>query len=187
MAVESLSALADECYIGDLSTEEQIAKQAIADYSWVKENVIYRCSYWGVPEETLVRKSGACGIKAELLGELLELHGIQVRYVEGRPIPPILPAARITPLNVHFWVEAKIGNKWLALDPAPDSGITLLLGETLPGTHLVKPRYIARWNKIPDWYKRVYNHPLVWPLRLASNMKLTYHRTRRNHHDVLSL
>jgi len=180
MIVESLSALAEACYIGDLSTTEQLAKQAIADYNWVKENILYRCSYWSVPEETLVRRSGNCGIKAELLGELLELHGISVRYVEGRPMPPILPAARIAALNVHFWVEARIGSKWLVLDPSPDSGIALLLGDTTPGTHLTKPKYVGRWNKIPDWYRKVYNHPLVSPFRLASNMKLAYYRRRQD-------
>ena len=185
--VESLAALAEACYIGDLATAEQLAQQAVADYNWVKENILYRCSHWGVPEETLVRRSGNCGIKAELLGELLELHGIPVRYVEGRPMPPILPAARIGPLNVHFWVEAQIGNKWLVLDPSPDSGIASLLGDTRPGTHLTKPKYVARWNKIPDWYRKFYNHPLIGPFRLASNLKLAYCRSRRDSQDVPSL
>jgi len=46
-----------------------------------------------------------------------------VRYVEGRPLPTIVPLTRIPTLNVHLWVEARIGNKWLTLDPMPDSGV----------------------------------------------------------------
>jgi len=173
---ESLSSLASALYSGEHSTVEDQVEQAISDYNWVKANIRYHLSTWGVPEQTLVLMSGACGAKAELLGEILELHGISVRYVEGRPLPIIVPLARIPVLNVHFWVEAKIGDKWLILDPTPDNDLTHLLGETSPGTHLINPKYIGRWNKIPDHYKKCFNHPLLMPLRYMSNLKLAYYR-----------
>lgn len=180
MYADSLSSLAQELYLGEYGNYEDQAKQAIADYNWVKENIIYRFSNWGVPEQTLIQMSGTCGAKAELLGEILELHAISVRYVEGRPLPIIVPLTRVPTLNVHFWVEARIGNKWLALDPAPDSGLVHLLGETSPGTHLINPRYVGRWNKIPDYYRNCFNHPLLVPLRCISNLKLAYYRRQSN-------
>jgi len=179
MRPDSLSVLAQELYLGEWESDEAQAKQAITDYNWVKENILYRFSNWGVPEQTLLQMSGACGAKTELLGELLELHGINVRYVEGRPLPKILPIARIATLDVHFWIEARIGGKWLTLDPTPDSGIEHFLGETSPGTHLIEPRYVGRWNKIPHWYKRCLNHPLIIPVRYISNIKLAYYRRQR--------
>jgi transglutaminase-like putative cysteine protease len=175
----SLSSLAQQLYIGEYKSDEDIAKQAIVDYSWIKEKILYRFSNWGVPEQTLLQTCGACGAKAELLGELLELHGIKVRYVEGRPLPIIVPLSRISALNCHFWVEAEIGNKWLILDPTPDSGSEHFLGRTEPGKHLINPQYIGRWNRIPNWYAKCFNHPLVRPLRYASNLKLSYLRRRR--------
>jgi transglutaminase-like putative cysteine protease len=176
MNPNSLASLAQELYVGEYNSDEDVAKQVIADYSWVKEHILYRFANWGVPEQTLLQTSGACGAKAELLGELIELHGIKVRYVEGRPLPMIVPLSRIPALNCHFWVEARIGNKWLTLDPTPDSGIEHFLGKTTPGTHLINPEYIGRWNKIPNWYARCFNHPLIRPLRYASNLKLAYCR-----------
>jgi transglutaminase-like putative cysteine protease len=175
----SLSALAQELHTGEYKSDEDVAKQAIADYNWVKNNILYRLSNWGAPKQTLLQTSGACGAKAELLGELLELHGIKVRYVEGRPLPIICPLARIPALNFHFWLEAKIGNKWLTLDPTPDSESEHFLGRTEPGKHLINPQYIGRWNRIPNWYAKCFNHPLVRPLRYASNLKLSYLRRRR--------
>lgn len=179
MTIESISDLARECYLGDDFTEPGQAQQAIADYNWVKEHVLYRCSHWGVPGETLVRKSGNCGAKAELLGELLELHGMKVRYVEGRPLSAILPMTKLALFNVHFWVEVKIGSKWLTLDPTPDRGITHFLGDAEPGHYLGTPSNTARWDRLPSWFKKAYNHPLAYPLRWATNIKLAHQRRRR--------
>jgi transglutaminase-like putative cysteine protease len=179
VTIESLSDLARECYLRDDLTEHGQAQQAIADYNWVKENILYRCSHWGVPGETLIRKSGNCGAKAELLGELLELHGMQVRYVEGRPLSPILPIAKPAIFSVHFWVEVSIGGKWLTLDPSPDSGIAHFLGDTEPGYHLSNPTYTARWNRLPSWFNKAYNHPLTHPLRWATNIKLGHQRRQQ--------
>lgn len=176
MDTDSLSSLSQGLFLGEYRNSEDQVKQAIADYDWVKENIVYRFANWGVPEQTLRQMSGSCGAKAELLGEILELHGISVRYVEGRPSPVIVPLDRIPILNVHFWVEARINDQWLTLDPAPDSGLVHLLGETDPGTHLTTPRYLGRWNKIPDHYRRYFNHPLLMPLRFVSNLKLGYYR-----------
>ena len=69
MTIESICDLARECYLGDAFTDKGQAQQAIADYNWVKEHILYRCSPWRVPGEALVRKSGNCGAKAELLGD----------------------------------------------------------------------------------------------------------------------
>jgi transglutaminase-like putative cysteine protease len=179
---DSLSALAKELYLGEYSSDEDQAKQAIVDYEWVKSNIAYRLSNWGVPGQTLIQMSGACGAKSELLGEILELHGISARYVEGRPLPVFVPLARVPTLNSHFWVEARIGNNWLTLDPTPDSGLVHLLGDTSPGTHLINPRYLGRWNNIPDYYKSCFNHPLLMPIRYISNLKLAYYRRQRNPH-----
>lgn len=179
MTIESISDLARECYLSDDFTEHRQAQQAITDYNWVKENILYCCPRWGVPGETLVRKSGHCGAKAELLGELLELHGMEVRYVEGRPLSGNLPIARIALFQVHFWLEVKIGEKWITLDPTPDRGITHFMDDTEPGYHLGNPTYIARWNRLPSWFKKAYNHPLIFPLRWATNIKLDLQRRRR--------
>jgi hypothetical protein len=164
MYTNSLSSLAQKLYLGEYGNSEDQVKQAIADYDWVKENILYRFSNWGVPEQTLNQMCGACGAKVELLGELLDLHGISVRYVEARPLPIIVPLARIPILNVHFWVEAH------------------LLGESSPGTHLTNPRYVGRWNKIPDYYRKCFNHPLLIPLRYVSNLKLAYYRRQSKYH-----
>ena len=176
---DSLSSLAKELYIGEYNNYDDQAKQAVVDYEWVKNNILYRLSYWGVPGQTLVEMSGACGAKSELLGELLELHGISTQYMEGRPLFNFVPLARVPTLNSHFWVEARIGKDWLTLDPTPDSGLVHLLGDTSPGTHLIDPKYIGRWNKIPDYYKKCFNHPLLIPVRYVSNLKLAYYRRQR--------
>ena len=179
MTIESLFDLARECYLGGDFTESGQTKQAIADYNWVKEQLLYRCSHWGVPGETLIKQPGNCGAKAELLGKLLELHGMKVRYVEGRPLSPILPIAKLALFSVHFCVEVKIGNKWLTLDPTPDSGIAHFLGDTEPCCRLGNASYVARWNRLPSWFKKAYNHPLACPLRWATNIKLAQQRRLR--------
>ncbi|MDD5509811.1 MAG: transglutaminase domain-containing protein [Dehalococcoidales bacterium] len=176
---DSLSSLAKELYIGEYNNYDDQAKQAVVDYEWVKDNVLYRFSYWGVPGQTLFEMSGASGAKSELLGELLELHGISAQYMEGRPLPNLVPLTRVPTLNSHFWVEARIGKDWLTLDPTPDSGLVHLLGDTSPGTHLIDPKYIGRWNKIPDYYRKCFNHPLLIPARYISNLKLAYYRRQR--------
>lgn len=104
---------------------------------------------------------------------LLRDLGLKARYVEGRntKLRP-LPIMRLPPMDVHFWVEARIGDKWLCLDPTPDSGIIPLWGDTEPGTYLGNPEYIARWDELPAWYKDGYNMFLLWPLRFLSNVEL---------------
>ena len=79
---------------------------------------------------------------------------------------------RLAVFDVHFWVEARLGNKWLTLDTAPDSGITHFLGDTKPGTHLTNPEYITRWDELPPWYKDGYNMLLFSPLRVLTNIPL---------------
>jgi transglutaminase-like putative cysteine protease len=149
---------------------------AVAEYRWVKENIRYALSSWGDTVLTLTRRRGQCGIKAELLVARLRERGIEARYVEGRPTAGELPMTRLEPFSVHFWVEAWVDGGWLSLDPAPDSGIVSLLGDTQPGSHLGNPEYITRWQEIPAWYKRLYNHPIFAPLRWLSNLKIAYHR-----------
>jgi len=156
-------------------------EEAVSDYLWVKENIRYTFSHWGDAAHTLARRSGHCGIKAELLVSMLRARDIEARYVEGRPSEGNLPILKIVPFSVHFWVEAKVDGEWLPLDPTPDRGIVCLLGDTEPGTHLEQPEYITRWDELPLWYKEGYNHPLVAPLRWISNIKLTYHRKTDNY------
>ena len=151
-------------------------EEAVAEYRWVKENIRYAFSYWGDTEYTLAKRSGHCGMKAELLVSRLRERGIEARYVEGRPSTGNLPMVKVAPFNVHFWVEARGDGRWLTLDPTPDGGIVGFSGDTEPGSHLVRPDYITRWDEIPLWYKESYNHPLVAPLRWVSNIKLAYHR-----------
>jgi len=156
-------------------------EEAVSEYLWVKENIKYYFPHWGDATRTLAERRGHCGMKAELLVSRLRAHGFEVRYVEGRPSEGNLPIVKIVPFSVHFWVEAKIDGKWLALDPTPDSSILSLSGDTEPGTHLGHPSYITRWDEIPLWYKKGYNHPMMAPLRWISNLKLAYHRKRGNH------
>lgn len=152
-------------------------EEAVAEYSWVKENIRYALSHWGDTARTLAQRQGHCGIKAELLVSRLKARGIEARCVEGRPMDGnLLPIMKLAPFSVHFWVEARVDGGWLSLDPTPDSGIVCLCGDTQPGSHLGNPEYITRWHEIPLWYKRLYNHPIFAPLRWLSNLKIAYHR-----------
>jgi len=160
----------------NIGSEVTQYEQAVADYEWVKENIKYRCSYWGSVEETLASGTGHCGAKCEVLVSMLKSNDIEARYVEGRPADGTLPITWMIFSDVHFWVEAKVDGKWLTLDPTPDSGIVCLLGDTEPGTHLGSPEYITGWDELPPWYKEGYNHPLMLPPRWLSNIKLTYYR-----------
>lgn len=150
-------------------------EEAISEYLWVKENIKYYFPCWGNTASTLADRRGHCGMKSELLVSRLRSRGFEARYVEGRPSEGNLPILKIVPFNVHFWVEAKVDGKWLALDPTPDSSILSISGDTEPGTHLGHPTYITRWDEIPLWYKQGYNHPMMSPLRWISNLKLAYH------------
>lgn len=158
------------------SEETSEYEQTVADYEWVKENIKYRCSHWGDVEDTLEQGTGHCGAKTELLVHLLRTHGMEARYVEGRPTSHKLPITKLIFSDVHFWVEAKVDGEWLTLDPTPDSGIICLLGDTEPGTHLNEPIYITRWDELPPWYKEGYNSLLMAPFRWATNVKLAYYR-----------
>lgn len=149
---------------------------AVAEYLWVKESIKYAFPYWGDVTRTLTSRQGHCGIKAELLVSRLRARGTEARYVEGRPSAGNLPILKLAPFSVHFWVEARVNGRWLTLDPTPDSGIVCLSGDTEPGSYLGRPEYITRWDEIPLWYKRLYNHPLFAPLRWISNLKLAYYR-----------
>jgi hypothetical protein len=151
-------------------------EEAVAEYSWVKENIRYAFSHWGDTTHTLARRQGQCGIKAELLVSRLRARGIEARYVEGRPMVGDLPMMKLAPFSVHFWVEARVDGGWLSLDTTPDIGIVCFCGDTQPGSYLGHPEYITRWHEIPLWYKRLYNHPLFAPLRWLSNLKIAYHR-----------
>ena len=83
---------------------------------------------------------------------------------------------KLAPFSVHYWVEAKVDNKWLTLDPSPDSNIVCFSGDTAPGNHLGSTQYIVRWEEIPPWFKELYNYPIFAPVRWLSNIKLAYHR-----------
>lgn len=168
--------------------------KAVKAYYFVKENIKYAMPpHWGSPEQTLEGKKGHCGMKSEVLVAMLRERGIKARYVEGRQtglrntwMMRILLVLGFVIFDAHIWVEAFIGNKWLALDTAPDSGIAHCLGDTRPGTHLGDPKQIARWNEIPVWYKDGYNMKLFSPLRFASNVELTVRRfiSKRGHPNV---
>ena len=161
------------CYTVSETTQYE---QAVADYEWVKENIKYRCSYWGTPQDTLEQGSGHCSAKAELLVDLLTSHGIKARYVEGRPSSGKLFITKLIFSDVHIWVEACVNGEWLTLDPTPDSGIVCLLGDTEPGTHLNEPTYITRWDELPPWYKEGYNSFPMAPFRFLTNVQLAYYR-----------
>ena len=133
-------------------------EEAVAAYNFVKKTVRYGFPRWVDPETTMNTRKGHCAAQSELLVWLLRKRGIEARYVEGRnPSLRPLPAMRLKMMNVHFWVEAKIGNEWLCLDPSPDSGALRLWGDTKPGTHLGDPEYVTRLNELPPWYRDAYN------------------------------
>ena len=152
--------------------ETSVYDEAVSTYQWVKENIKYAFPHWGSPKQTLQKKRGHCGIKSELLVSLLRDKGIEVRYVEGRPIGWKLIIMRLVSFDVHFWVEAKVDNQWLTLDPVADSSIAHFLGDTKPGNHLGNPEWITRWEELPPWYKDGYNMSLFSPLRLLTNIQL---------------
>lgn len=147
-------------------------EEAIAAYKLVKESVKYAFPRWVDPETTKRTGKGHCGAKSELLVSLLRQKGIEARYVEGRPAKWGLIIMKLAGLDAHFWVEALVDNDWLTLDPAPDSGITHVLGDTNPGTHLSNPTWTIRWDELPPWYKGGYNMFLLWPFRFLTNIQL---------------
>lgn len=154
--------------------------KALEAYYWVKENVKYSFPRWRSPEVTKRTRKGHCGAKSELLVSLLRDLGLRARYVEGHNTKMrLLPIMRLGGMDVHFWVEVKIGNKWLTLDPTPDSGIVPLWGDTKPGLHLGDPEYITRWEELPLWYKDGYNMLLLWPFRFLTNIELMIRRLIR--------
>ena len=153
-------------------------EQATAYYEWVKEEVEYRFSHWGTPEDTLKQGCGHCGVKAELLGDILSDRGMDVRFVEGRPSFQELIITKTAFMDLHIWLEVYVDGDWLTLDPTPDSGIVCLLGDTVPGSHLNDTyiTYIVRWDEIPYWYREGYNDLAVVPLMLITNAQIDYHR-----------
>ncbi len=147
--------------------------RVVSTYEWVKENIRYAYPRWVNAEVTKRTKKGHCGAKSEVLVSMLRDLGIEAQYVEGRNTGlKLLPIMRLKGMDVHFWVEAKVDNEWLCLDPSPDSGIVRLWGDTSPGIHLGNPDYIVRWEEIPSWYKEGFNMFLFWPLRFLSNIEL---------------
>lgn len=153
--------------------------EAVSAYQWVKENIKYAFPRAESTEQTLRGKRGNCAIKSELLVSMLRNKCIEARYVEGRPTGWKLIMLRLAVFDVHIWVEARVGNEWLTLDPTPDSGIVHILGDTEPGTHLGSPEYITRWDELPPWYKDGYNMWLFWPLRFLTNIQLALLRIGR--------
>ena len=158
--------------------------EAVQAYQVVKEGIKYALPpHWGSLDQTLREKKGHCGMKSEVLVAMLRDRGIKARYVEGRRIGlrntwmmRILLSLGLVIFDAHIWVEAFIGNKWLTLDTAPDSGIAYWLGDTKPGTHLGDPKQVDRWNEIPAWYRDGYNMKLLSPLRFAASVELTLRR-----------
>ncbi len=147
--------------------------RVISTYEWVKENIRYAYPRWINTSITKRTKKGHCGAKSEVLVSMLRDLGIEARYVEGRNTNlKLLPIMWLKPMDVHFWVEAKVDNEWLCLDPSPDSRIVRLWGDTRPGTHLGNPDYIIRWDEIPPWYKEGYNMFLFWPFKFLTNIEL---------------
>ena len=161
-----------------------IKEEAVQAYWLVKESIKFAMPcHWGSPEETLRGEKGHCGMKSEVLVTMLRDKGIKARYVEGRLtglrntwMTVILRALGLVIFDVHIWVEAFTGNKWLVLDPAPDSGIAPSVGDTRPGTHLGNPKQIARYDDIPLWYKDGYNMKILFLLKLATNFELSIRR-----------
>lgn len=150
-------------------------KEAVSTYLWVKENIRYAFPSWAGIGQT---SKGNCAIKSELLVSMLRDKGIRARYVEGRPTGWKLVMLLFQPFDVHFWVEARVDNKWLTLDPTPDSGIAPFIGDTEPGTHLTDPKWTTRWEELPPWYKEGYNMALFKPLRYLTNIQLALLRFR---------
>jgi len=162
-------------------------------YRWVKENIKYAFAEWGSTSQTLQRKTGHCGMKSEVLVEMLRQRGIQARYVEGRPannelhikeaakplFAPLLYLKKVPFFDVHFWVEALVDGQWLELDTAPDSGIVDALGDTQPGMHLGNPTWFARWDELPFWYRDVNNMAEFFPFRKIANIQMEWLRKVR--------
>lgn len=147
--------------------------KAVEVYYWVKENVKYSFPKWHSAEVTKLTRKGYCAAKSELLVSMLRDIGIKARYVEGHETGlRKLPIMMVQGLDAHYWVEARVDNKWLTLDPTPDSGIVCLWGNTEPGMHLGNPKYIQRWAELPGWYKEGYNSFLLWPFRFLTNVEL---------------
>jgi len=146
---------------------------AIAIYNFVKEEIKYAFPCWVNPTMTRRKRKGHCAAKCELLVSMLRDSGIEARYLEGhstklRPLPIMWLKA----MDMHFWVEAKVNDKWLILDPTPDSGIIRLWGDTQPGMHLGNPEYMIRLDELPPWYKGGYNMFLLWLFRFMTNVEL---------------
>lgn len=146
---------------------------AVSTYEWVKENIKYGYPRWVNISTTKRIGKGHCAAKSELLVSMLRDAGIEARYVEGHntKLKP-LPIMWLKSMDVHFWVEAKVDNEWLCLDPTPDKGIVRLWGDTKPGTHLGDPEYIVRWDELPRWYRDSYNMFLFWPFKFLTNIVL---------------
>jgi hypothetical protein len=161
-----------------------VKEKAVQSYWLVKEDIKFAIPYhWGSPEQTWRGKKGQCGMKSEVLVTMLRDNGIKARYVEGRLtglrstwMERLLCVLGLVLFDVHIWVEALIGNKWLVLDPTPDSGIAPSIGDTKPGTHLGSPKQIARYDEIPLWYKDGHNMKTLLPLKLTSNFELSIRR-----------
>lgn len=80
---------------------------------------------------TLKKKRGYCESKAVLLAESFKHIGIPVRYVLAQsrwdylPLPQYIK--RFTgEKTLHFYLEAKIDNKWMIIDPAWDKKLSKL-------------------------------------------------------------
>lgn len=149
--------------------------EVVSTYQWVKENIKYAFPRWESVDDTIKRKKGHCVAKSEVLISMLRDKGIEARYVEGHTtnLKPLLPIMWLKAMDTHFWVEAKVDNEWLCLDPTPDSGIINLWGDTEPGMHLGQPEYTIRLDGLPPWYKEGYNSFLFWPFRFLTNIELT--------------
>lgn len=61
------------------------------------------------PEWTLHKRAGDCDCQVTLLGSMLRSLGYPVRFVTGKR-PGV-------PLPEHVWIEVKVKDRWLTLDP----------------------------------------------------------------------
>jgi len=116
-------------------------EKIIALLKWVKENIKFEFSYWGMNAvQTLKKGSGMCTNKSNLLIAFLRAlripagYGIlRVKTTEfyGSLMCPFFKKL-VSPKSVHIYAGVFLNGKWIRCDPSVDSELARVLEKKTP-------------------------------------------------------
>jgi transglutaminase-like putative cysteine protease len=125
--------------ITEFCTSEK--EKIIALFNWVKENIKFEFSYWGIDAvQTLKKGSGMCTNKSNLLIAFLRALKIPAGYgilkvktdeFYGSLMCPFFKKL-VSPQSVHIYAGVFLEGKWMRCDPSVDSELARVLEKKNP-------------------------------------------------------